>query len=54
MHPRPIEATAGKLDQPRLDHHAAAAKRGVAIAQLQYPPDARTPTDAGAVENAAG
>jgi hypothetical protein len=53
MDARPGTAAAGHLDQPGLDHDAALAEGGVAVARREHAPDDRAAADAAAVECAA-
>jgi hypothetical protein len=48
-----FEASAGQLDDPRLDHDAAAAERGVVVARGEHASDPGAAPDAAAVESAA-
>jgi hypothetical protein len=47
-----FEASAGQLDDPRLDHDAPCAERGVAVARGEHASDAGAAPDAAAVEGA--
>jgi hypothetical protein len=53
MSPGSFETSAGQLDDPRLDHDAVAAERGVAITRREHASDAGAAPDPAAVESAA-
>ena len=52
MGPGSFEASAGQLDDQRLDHDAKGAEGGVAVTGREDAPDAGAATDAAAVEDA--